>query len=160
MTYQAVKSFIQMKAPDLQIVSVSGQNGRIWGRFRLTKTLLINAGHRHVVVVVEEGAKLSRRSSRAEFGRPPRLITPSLVETLTGHSIEAVSPFALASRILVYFDTRLLSAPLIAVSAGLPGLVVVGEPRRLCNLVGGTWADLVTAPAEPPLNRVGDLVPA
>ena len=146
-----VRSFLRSRAPDLEIVAhPCPGTGRLNAQiFDLppaveTRTLLVTAGRRHVIVVLESTSKMCRQKFRHLTGTRLKLLKPELVELVTGHPTMAVSPLALASRLRVYLDDNLLTAPRVAVSAGAVGLAVITTPARLCALVNGIWAPLTS----------------
>ena len=74
---------------------------------RIAKTLsfLVDT---HVVLVVTAGdAKISNPKYKAQFGTKAKMLSPEEVETLVGHAVGGVCPFAVKEGVIVYLDVSL-----------------------------------------------------
>ncbi len=74
---------------------------------RIAKTLsfLVDG---HVVLVVAAGdAKIDNPKYKVQFGTKAKMLSPEEVETLTGHAVGGVCPFAVKEGVEVYLDVSL-----------------------------------------------------
>ncbi len=74
---------------------------------RIAKTLSFMADG-HVVLVVAAGdAKIDNPKYRAQFGTKAKMLSPEDAETLVGHAVGGVCPFAVNKGVDVYLDISL-----------------------------------------------------
>lgn len=74
---------------------------------RIAKTLSFMADG-HVVLVVAAGdAKIDNAKYKAQFSTKAKMLSPEEVETLVGHAVGGVCPFAVNEGVEVYLDVSL-----------------------------------------------------
>lgn len=74
---------------------------------RIAKTLSFMVAD-HVALVVAAGdAKIDNHKYKAQFGTKAKMLTPEEVETLVGHAVGGVCPFAVNEGVEVYLDVSL-----------------------------------------------------
>lgn len=74
---------------------------------RIAKTLSFMVVD-HVALVVAAGdAKIDNHKYKAQFGTKAKMLTPEEVETLVGHAVGGVCPFAVNEGVEVYLDVSL-----------------------------------------------------
>lgn len=74
---------------------------------RIAKTLSFMVED-HVVLVVAAGdAKIDNHKYKTQFGTKAKMLSPEEVETLVGHAVGGVCPFAVNDGVDVYLDVSL-----------------------------------------------------
>ena len=62
----------------------------------------------HAILVVAAGdAKIDNHKYKGQFGKKAKMLTPEEVETLVGHAVGGVCPFAVKEGVDVYLDESL-----------------------------------------------------
>jgi len=74
---------------------------------RIAKTLSFSVNGRPVLIVAAGDAKIDNVRYKAQFGVKARMLTPDEVETLVGHAVGGVCPFAVNEGVTVYLDASL-----------------------------------------------------
>lgn len=74
---------------------------------RIAKTLSFMAGERAVLIVAAGDTKIDNAKYKAKFGKKAKMLTPEEVETLVGHAVGGVCPFAVNEGTEVYLDVSL-----------------------------------------------------
>lgn len=127
------------------------------------KSLLLNIGSIRAMIVMAGDVRLDNKKCRLAFGVRPRMLAAKVVETSTGHAIDAISPIGMACRIPVYCDLSLRRFEDIYVPAGTSSRVIKMPVTRMIALMNARWVD-VSRPA-PAYNETAriydyDFVPA
>ncbi len=74
---------------------------------RIAKTLSFMVEHEAVLIVTAGDAKIDNSKYKAEFGKKAKMLSPDEVETLVGHAVGGVCPFAVNDGVKVYLDVSL-----------------------------------------------------
>lgn len=74
---------------------------------RIAKTLSFMVGERAVLIVAAGDTKIDNAKYKAKFGKKAKMLTPEEVETLVGHAVGGVCPFAVNEGTEVYLDVSL-----------------------------------------------------
>ena len=74
---------------------------------RIAKTLSFSVNGRPVLIVAAGDAKIDNAKYKAQFGVKARMLTPDEVETLIGHAVGGVCPFAVNEGVTVYLDASM-----------------------------------------------------
>lgn len=74
---------------------------------RIAKTLSFMAEGHAVLVAAAGDAKIDNSKYKAQFGTKARMLSPEEVETLVGHAVGGVCPFAVNEGVEVYLDISL-----------------------------------------------------
>ena len=74
---------------------------------RIAKTLSFSVNGRPVLIAAAGDAKIDNSKYKAQFGVKARMLTPDDVETLIGHAVGGVCPFAVNAGVTVYLDASL-----------------------------------------------------
>jgi prolyl-tRNA editing enzyme YbaK/EbsC (Cys-tRNA(Pro) deacylase) len=74
---------------------------------RIAKTLSFLADGKPVLVVAAGDAKIDNHKYKSQFSVKAKMLTPDEVDTLIGHSIGGVCPFAVNDGVAVYLDESL-----------------------------------------------------
>lgn len=75
---------------------------------RIAKTLSFMVNDAPVLIVAAGDTKIDNPKYKAQFGTKAKMLTPDEVETLIGHAVGGVCPFAVNSGVTVYLDRSLL----------------------------------------------------
>jgi prolyl-tRNA editing enzyme YbaK/EbsC (Cys-tRNA(Pro) deacylase) len=74
---------------------------------RIAKTLSFLADGKPILIVTAGDAKIDNHKYKAQFSVKAKMLTPDEVDTLIGHSIGGVCPFAVNDGVTVYLDESL-----------------------------------------------------
>ena len=74
---------------------------------RIAKTLSFMVDSHAVLVVAAGDAKIDNPKYKAQFGTKAKMLSPEEAETLTGHAVGGVCPFAVNEGVDVYLDISL-----------------------------------------------------
>ena len=74
---------------------------------RIAKTLSFHVKEKVVLIVMAGDAKIDNPKYKAQFGTKAKMLTPEEVETLVGHAVGGVCPFAVNEGVKVYLDVSL-----------------------------------------------------
>ena len=74
---------------------------------RIAKTLSFMVDGNPVLIVSAGDAKVDNAKYKARFGVKAKMLTPAEVETLVGHAVGGVCPFAVNAGVTVYLDESL-----------------------------------------------------
>lgn len=74
---------------------------------RIAKTLSFMVGETPVLIVAAGDTKIDNPKYKAQFGTKARMLTPEQAETLVGHAVGGVCPFAVQPGVAVYLDASL-----------------------------------------------------
>lgn len=74
---------------------------------RIAKTLSFMVDGRAILVVAAGDAKIDNPKYKAQFGAKAKMLSPEEAETLVGHAVGGVCPFAVNEGVDVYLDVSL-----------------------------------------------------
>ena len=74
---------------------------------RIAKTLSFMVDEHPIVIVAAGDAKIDNPKYKAQFGTKAKMLTPDEVQTMIGHAVGGVCPFALNSGVVSYLDISL-----------------------------------------------------
>ncbi|MGN0295304.1 MAG: YbaK/EbsC family protein [Lachnospiraceae bacterium] len=74
---------------------------------RIAKTLSFMAKDQPILIVAAGDAKIDNPKYKAQFGTKAKMLTCEEVETLTGHAVGGVCPFAVNDGVTIYLDESL-----------------------------------------------------
>lgn len=74
---------------------------------RIAKTLSFMADGHAILVVAAGDVKIDNPKYRAQFGTKAKMLSPIEAETLVGHAVGGVCPFAVNEGVAVYLDISL-----------------------------------------------------
>ena len=74
---------------------------------RIAKTLSFMAADGPILIVTAGDAKIDNQKYKAQFGTKAKMLTPSEAETMVGHAVGGVCPFAVNAGVTVYLDSSL-----------------------------------------------------
>ncbi len=74
---------------------------------RIAKTLSFMVNGAPMLIVCAGDAKIDNHRYKEQFGAKAKMLTPAEAETLVGHAVGGVCPFAVAEGVKVYLDVSL-----------------------------------------------------
>ena len=74
---------------------------------RIAKSLSFSLNGAPILIVAAGDAKIDNPKYKAQFGTKARMLTPEEAETLVGHAVGGVCPFAVNEGVTVYLDESL-----------------------------------------------------
>lgn len=74
---------------------------------RIAKTLSFMVDGHPILIVAAGDAKIDNPKYKAQFGTKAKMLTPDEVQTMIGHAVGGVCPFALNSGVVSYLDISL-----------------------------------------------------
>ena len=74
---------------------------------RIAKTLSFMAGGHAILIVMAGDAKIDNPKYKAQFGAKAKMLTPDEAESLVGHAVGGVCPFAVNQGVDIYLDDSL-----------------------------------------------------
>lgn len=74
---------------------------------RIAKTLSFMAGGHSILIVTAGDAKIDNPKYKAQFGAKAKMLTPDEAESLVGHAVGGVCPFAVNQGVDIYLDDSL-----------------------------------------------------
>jgi len=158
MTVEAVRAFLALNAPDLEVVELEASTATVELAARghgvapaqIAKTLSLRIKDRAVLIVTCGDARLNNRKIKDVMGGKPRMLGADEVVSLTGHPVGGVCPFGLATPLPVYCDVSLRAFDEVVPAAGSINSALRIAPDRMATLVGAEWIDVCDRPAASP----------
>ena len=74
---------------------------------RIAKTLSFKVDGKPVLIVAAGDAKIDNPKYKAQFGTKAKMLTPTEAETMVGHAVGGVCPFAVNDDVTIYLDESL-----------------------------------------------------
>ena len=74
---------------------------------RIAKTLSFKVDEKPVLIVAAGDARIDNPKYKAQFGKKAKMLTPQEAETMVGHAVGGVCPFAVNDGVTVYLDESL-----------------------------------------------------
>lgn len=111
------------------------------------KTLVVQAGSRHVLALVPAERELSEKRLAQAAGVPSaKMADPRDIERLTGYVRGSVSPLATRRPLAVFIDMSARDIHIMAVSAGARGQEILLRPEDLRRATDGVFAPITAGP--------------
>lgn len=74
---------------------------------RIAKTLSFMVDGQAILVVAAGDAKIDNSKYKKQFGAKAKMLSPQEVETMVGHAVGGVCPFAVNDNVTIYLDESL-----------------------------------------------------
>ena len=156
MSLESVRGWLAANAPDLPLIETHESTATVETAAkalgvepgRIAKTLAVRAGDQTFLLVARGDSRLDNGKCKKALGARPRMLGPEETFALTGHPVGGVCPFGLATELPVYLDESLQAFDIVFPAGGSLNASVRVTPRRLFELVGRRWVDLVRLPEE------------
>ncbi|MCM1267080.1 MAG: YbaK/EbsC family protein [Bacteroidales bacterium] len=110
---------------------------------RIAKTLSFAGAEGTLLVVTAGDAKIDNAKYKARFGVKAKMLTPAEAETLVGHAVGGVCPFAVNEGVAVYLDISLKRFETVFPACGSSNSAIeltVEELEKYSACVG--WVDV------------------
>ena len=110
---------------------------------RIAKTLSFMAGGHAILIVTAGDAKIDNQKYKAKFGTKAKMLTPAEAETLVGHAVGGVCPFAVNEGVVVYLDDSLKRFPSVFPACGSSNSAIelsIAELEKYSGFV--SWVDV------------------
>ena len=115
---------------------------------RIAKTLSFMVDGKAVLIVTAGDMKIDNRKFKDQFGTKAKMLTPEEAETLVGHAVGGVCPFAVNKGVEVYLDVSLKRFDTVFPACGSSNSAAEFTPDELetySNSLG--WVDVCKLPA-------------
>ena len=111
---------------------------------RIAKTLSFREGEGVVLVVCAGDAKVDNHKFKAFFGTKAKMLSAEEAESLVGHAVGGVCPFAVNSGVQTYLDASLQRFPTVfpACGSGNSAIELTPEELAACADRFCGWADV------------------
>lgn len=111
---------------------------------RIAKTLSFRAGDKVVLVVAAGDARVDNRKFKEFFGAKAKMLSAEEAETLVGHAVGGVCPFAVNEGVGVYLDVSLKRFRTVFPACGSSNSAIELTPEELAEYASGFmgWADV------------------
>ena len=110
---------------------------------RIAKTLSFLVGETPVLIVAAGDAKIDNPKYKAQFGTKAKMLTPEQAQTLVGHAVGGVCPFAVNPGVAVYLDVSLRRFETVFPACGSANSAIeltLDELERFSN--AESWVDV------------------
>ncbi len=91
---------------------------------RIAKTLSFMAGDQAVLIVTAGDAKIDNSKYKAKFGKKAKMLSPGEVETIVGHAVGGVCPFAVNEGVKIYLDVSIKRFDTVFPACGSPNSAI------------------------------------
>ena len=99
--------------------------------------------HEAVLIVTAGDAKIDNPKYKAKFGKKAKMLPLDAVETLVGHAVGGVCPFAVPDDVKVCLDVSLKRFQTVYPACGSANSAIELTPDELEKYVDGAfWADV------------------
>ena len=117
---------------------------------RIAKTLSFHANDKVVLIVAAGDAKIDNPKYKAQFQTKAKMLAFEEAETLIGHAVGGVCPFAVNAGVEVYLDTSLKRFETVFPACGSSNSAIeltLDELEKYSNSL--SWIDVCKLPLEP-----------
>lgn len=110
---------------------------------RIAKTLSFLVEEKAVLVVAAGDVRIDNPKYKAQFGTKAKMLTPDQAETLIGHAVGGVCPFAVNEGVTVYLDVSLKRFETVFPACGSSNSAIELSIPELEKLSGfSQWVDV------------------
>lgn len=114
---------------------------------RIAKTLSFHAGERVLLIVTAGDAKIDNAKYKARFGTKARMLSPDEAESLVGHAVGGVCPFAVNEGVETYLDVSLRRFDTVFPACGSSNSAIELSISELEEYSGfSDWVDVCKLP--------------
>ncbi len=110
---------------------------------RIAKTLSFMVNGSPVLIVTAGDAKVDNPKYKAQFGAKAKMLTPEEAESLIGHAVGGVCPFAVNDGVTVYLDESLKRFETVFPACGSSNSAIeltIGELEKYSRFT--SWVDV------------------
>ena len=114
---------------------------------QIVKTLSFHAGDRVVLVACAGDARIDNRKFKDFFGAKGKMLSAGEAETLIGHAVGGVCPFAVNPGVEVFLDESIRRFAMVYPAAGSSNSAAYLTPDELAQCAAPCqWADVCKLP--------------
>ncbi len=117
---------------------------------RIAKTMSFLVGEQPILIVTAGDTKIDNAKYKHFFGAKAKMIPGEEVETIIGHAIGGVCPFAVNDNVKIYLDESLRRFETVFPAAGSPNSAIeltIPELEKYSNFL--QWVDVCKGWQEP-----------
>ena len=110
---------------------------------RIAKTLSFLVNEKAILVVAAGDARIDNGKFKAHFATKAKMLTPEQAETMVGHAVGGVCPFAVCQGVQVYLDVSLKRFETVFPACGSANSAIeltIEELERYSNYTA--WVDV------------------
>lgn len=110
---------------------------------RIAKTLSFLVDGSAILIVAAGDTKIDNPKYKAQFGTKAKMLSPDEVETMIGHAVGGVCPFAINEGVTVYLDESLKRFQTVFPACGSSNSAIeltIEELEKYSSFVG--WVDV------------------
>ncbi len=110
---------------------------------RIAKTLSFSVGGKAVLITAAGDAKIDNPKYKAQFGTKAKMLSPEEAETLVGHAVGGVCPFAVNEGVEIFLDESLKRFETVFPACGSSNSAIeltIAELEQLARPV--SWVDV------------------
>lgn len=111
--------------------------------FRIAKTLSFLVDGKATLIVAAGDAKIDNPKYKAQFGIKAKMLTPDEAESMIGHAVGGICPFAINEGVTVYLDESLKRFPTVFPACGSSNSAIelsIDELERYSGFI--SWIDV------------------
>ena len=115
---------------------------------RIAKTLSFLVQDDPVLIVAAGDGRIDNQKYKAQFGTKAKMLTPEQAETMVGHAVGGVCPFAVNEGVKVYLDASLKRFETVFPAVGSAASAIeltCDELERCCGANFAAWVDVCKA---------------
>lgn len=110
---------------------------------RIAKTLSFMAGDRPILIVTAGDAKIDNHKYKEKFGTKAKMLGLEEAETMIGHAVGGVCPFAVKEGVTIYLDESLKRFDTVFPACGSSNSAIELTIRELEQYSGfDSWVDV------------------
>jgi prolyl-tRNA editing enzyme YbaK/EbsC (Cys-tRNA(Pro) deacylase) len=110
---------------------------------RIAKTLSFMVEEHPILIVAAGDARIDNHKYKTRFGKKAKMLTPEEAETLVGHAVGGVCPFAVNDGVTVYLDESLKRYPTVFPACGSGNSAIELTTEELEQYSGfAAWIDV------------------
>jgi prolyl-tRNA editing enzyme YbaK/EbsC (Cys-tRNA(Pro) deacylase) len=110
---------------------------------RIAKSLSFLVKDKPILIVTAGDTKVDNPKYRAQFGTKAKMMTPEQAETMIGHAVGGVCPFAVHDGVTIYLDESLKRFETVFPACGSSNSAIeltIPELEQVSNFTG--WIDV------------------
>lgn len=114
---------------------------------RIAKTLSFMIGDKAILIVASGDARIDNPKFKAQFSAKAKMLAPDVAESLVGHAVGGVCPFAVKEGVPVYLDISLKRFATVFPACGSSNSVIelsIDELERFSQYT--EWIDVCKLP--------------
>lgn len=114
---------------------------------KIAKSLSFKVGEGAILIIASGNARVDNHKYKETFGTKAKMLTPDEAETLIGHAVGGVCPFAINDGVKVYLDNSLRAYDTVFPACGSSNSAIeltIGELEKYSRPVA--WVDVTKQP--------------